>query len=108
MKLDKSIVQRRLDLMQAEGVVSMLPFTKEAFLTSSQTFIPNANVGVDIDVNTLRSQYDALVVCTGATWPRDLKIPNRQTDGIHFAMEYLQVSVVSSDISGPRLITLLI
>jgi glutamate synthase (NADPH/NADH) len=48
-------------------------------------------VGVDIDVDDLREENDALVICTGATWPRDLKIPNRNADGIHFAMEFLQV-----------------
>jgi len=79
MKLDKSVVQRRLDLMAAEGV----------------TFIPNANVGVDTDVHQLRSENDAVVICTGATWPRDLKIPNRETDGIHFAMEFLQMNTKS-------------
>ena len=44
-----------------------------------------------MDVNQLKAENDALVICTGATWPRDLKIANRDTDGIHFAMEYLQV-----------------
>ena len=53
--------------------------------------MPNAHVGVDVDVAQIRAECDALVICTGATWPRDLKIPNRSADGIHFAMEYLQV-----------------
>lgn len=53
----------------------------------------NAHVGTDIDVNELRTQNDAVVICTGATWPRDLKIPGREGNGVHFAMEYLQVSV---------------
>jgi glutamate synthase (NADH) len=53
--------------------------------------VPNANVGVNVDAAELRAENDAVVVCTGATWPRDLKIPNREADGIHFAMEYLQV-----------------
>ncbi|KAI6109954.1 hypothetical protein F5141DRAFT_1196066 [Pisolithus sp. B1] len=79
MKLDKSVVQRRIDLMEAEGV----------------TFVPNAHVGVNVDAVALRSEHDAVVVCTGATWPRDLKIPNRNTDGIHFAMEYLQLNTKS-------------
>ncbi|XP_006458247.1 NADPH-dependent glutamate synthase [Agaricus bisporus var. bisporus H97] len=79
MKLDKNIVQRRIDLMAAEGI----------------TFIPNAHVGVDVDVNELRDQHDAVVVCTGATWPRDLKLPNRSANGIHFAMEYLQLNTKS-------------
>ncbi|KAI0797625.1 hypothetical protein C8Q75DRAFT_739017 [Abortiporus biennis] len=79
MKLDKNIVQRRLDLMAAEGV----------------TFVPNTHVGKDVDVNELHNQNDAVVICTGATWPRDLKIPNRNVDGIHFAMEYLQLNTKS-------------
>ena len=52
-------------------------------------------MGVDVDVTQLRSQNDAVVISTGATWPRDLKIPNRQVDGIHFAMEYLQLNTSS-------------
>ena len=52
----------------------------------------NANIGKDVDADELRAQNDAVVICTGATWPRDLKIPNRQANGVHFAMEYLQVS----------------
>lgn len=79
MKLDKVIVQRRLDLMAAEGI----------------TFVPNAHVGVDVDALQIRSECDALVVCTGATWPRDLKIPNRSASGIHFAMEFLQLNTQS-------------
>lgn len=58
-----------------------------------QTFVPNTNVGVDFDVDDLREENDAVVICTGATWPRDLKLPNREVDGIHFAMEFLQVSI---------------
>ena len=46
---------------------------------------------MDVDATKLRSEHDAVVLCTGATWPRDLKIANRSVDGIHFAMEYLQV-----------------
>lgn len=61
-------------------------------LTTKQTFIPNAHVGVDIDAEEIRAENDALVICTGATWPRDLRIPNRDVEGIHFAMEFLQVS----------------
>jgi len=79
MKLDKTVVQRRLDLMAAEGV----------------TFVPNANVGVDVDIDDLREENDAVVICTGATWPRDLKLPNRDVDGIHFAMEFLQLNTKS-------------
>ena len=57
--------------------------------------MPNANVGIDIDVEDLRADCDALVVCTGATWPRDLRLPNRDADGIHFAMEFLQANTKS-------------
>jgi len=46
---------------------------------------------VDVDAAKLREENDALVICTGATWPRDLKIAGREADGIHFAMEFLQV-----------------
>jgi len=91
MKLDKSIVQRRIDLMAAEGVV----------------FVPNAHVGVDTDTHNIRADNDAVVLCTGATWPRDLKIPGRDADGIHFAMEYLQLnttSLLDSDLEDGRYI----
>ncbi|KAI9466246.1 NADPH-dependent glutamate synthase [Lactarius psammicola] len=91
MKLDKSIVQRRIDLMAAEGVV----------------FVPNAHVGVDTDIHKIRADNDAVVLCTGATWPRDLKIPGRDADGIHFAMEYLQLnttSLLDSDLQDDRYI----
>jgi glutamate synthase (NADPH/NADH) len=54
--------------------------------------VPNAHVGVDTDIHDIRADNDAVVLCTGATWPRDLKIKGRDADGIHFAMEYLQVS----------------
>ena len=79
MKLDKNIVQRRIDLLAAEGI----------------TFVPNSHVGIDVDANTLRNDNDALVVATGATWPRDLKIPGREANGIHFAMEFLQANTKS-------------
>ncbi|KAJ3114572.1 glutamate synthase [NADH] [Phlyctochytrium bullatum] len=74
MKLDKRVVQRRIDLMAAEGV----------------QFVPNVHVGKTVSATDLRNQNDALLIATGATWPRDLPIPNRQLDGIHFAMEFLQ------------------
>lgn len=56
-----------------------------------KTFVPSTNVGVDVDPKQLEAENDAVVICTGATWPRDLKIPNRSADGIHFAMDFLQV-----------------
>ncbi|KAG1151514.1 hypothetical protein G6F38_001223 [Rhizopus arrhizus] len=79
MKLDKKVVQRRLDLLAAEGV----------------KFVPNAHIGVDVDANKIRDENDAMIVATGATWPRDLKIPGRELNGIHFAMEFLQANTKS-------------
>ncbi|KAJ1555378.1 glutamate synthase [NADH] [Nowakowskiella sp. JEL0078] len=79
MKLDKNVVQRRLDLLAAEGV----------------TFIPNADVGNGVDPVELLNNNDALLLATGATWPRDLKIPGRELNGIHFAMEFLHKNTKS-------------
>ncbi|EGG05651.1 uncharacterized protein MELLADRAFT_48761 [Melampsora larici-populina 98AG31] len=79
MKLDKRVVQRRLDLMRDEGI----------------KFVANANVGVNMDVKEIRAANDALVVATGATWPRNLNLPNRDLNGIHFAMEFLQLNTSS-------------
>lgn len=73
MKLDKRIVERRLDLMRAEGV----------------EFVPGVHVGVDFPAKDLVEQYDAVLLACGATKPRDLDIPGRSLAGIHFAMEFL-------------------
>jgi glutamate synthase (NADPH/NADH) small chain len=72
-KLEKGILDRRLELMVAEGV----------------TFRPNAEVGVNHSVEALRSEFDAILLAAGATLPRDLTVPGRELDGIHFAMDYL-------------------
>ncbi|XP_048520396.1 glutamate synthase [NADH]-like isoform X1 [Dendroctonus ponderosae] len=74
MKLSKQVVQRRVDLLTAEGIV----------------FKTNVNVGSDISAKELSEEFDAVVLCTGATWPRDLPLPGRQLNGIHFAMEFLE------------------
>ncbi len=73
MKLDKSIVQRRVDLMAAEGV----------------KFVTGVHVGVDLTLQELRDQNDAVVIATGATVARDLPIPGRNLEGVHFAMQFL-------------------
>jgi len=74
MKLDKQqVVMRRLEVLEAEGV----------------TFVCNTEVGKDLPVETLLKDYDAVVLCTGATKPRDLPIEGRSLKGIHFAMEFL-------------------
>ncbi len=74
MKLDKQeVVLRRVKLMEQEGV----------------KFVCNAHIGVTHDAATLRKDFDAIVVCTGATLPRDLPIEGRTHAGVHFAMEFL-------------------
>ena len=73
MKLDKAQVQRRVDLMAAEGV----------------TFKTNTEVGKEIAAKELLEDFDAIVLCTGATKGRDLPIEGRNLKGIHFAMEFL-------------------
>ncbi|MGF1484737.1 MAG: glutamate synthase subunit beta [Opitutales bacterium] len=74
MKLDKEhVVQRRIRLMEAEGIV----------------FKCGVNVGEDLPVEQLRDAYDSVVLCCGATKPRDLPIPGREAVGVHFAMEFL-------------------
>ncbi|XP_046666504.1 glutamate synthase [NADH] [Homalodisca vitripennis] len=74
MKLSKEVVQRRVKLMADEGII----------------FKTNINVGKDISAKELYEEYDSVVLCTGATWPRDLPIPGRQLEGIHFAMSFLE------------------
>ncbi|GFG41054.1 hypothetical protein Cfor_06824, partial [Coptotermes formosanus] len=74
MKLSKEVVQRRVGLLVKEGI----------------EFKTNINVGKDISAKDLYDEFDALVLCTGATWPRDLPIPGRQLEGIHFAMSFLE------------------
>jgi glutamate synthase (NADPH/NADH) small chain len=80
-KLEKWVVERRVKIMEVEGV----------------TFKTNANVGVNVKVNDLMFEYDAIVLAGGSTIPRDLKIPGRELKGVHFAMEFLpqQNKVVS-------------
>ena len=81
MKLDKRIVQRRVDFMAAEGV----------------KFVTSTAVGPDEEVSlqSLRQENDAVIIATGATVARDLKIPNRELDGIHFAMQFLHKNTKS-------------
>ena len=72
-KLEKWIVDRRIDLLSAEGVA----------------FETGYDVGVDITGAELRTHFDAVVLAMGAGQPRDLPVPGRELDGVHFAMEYL-------------------
>jgi len=79
MKLDKSVVQRRLDLMAAEGI----------------QFINGVNVGVDYGADRITDEFDAIVLCVGATKPRDLALEGRSLRGVHFAMEFLHANTKS-------------
>jgi glutamate synthase (NADPH) small chain len=72
-KLEKHIIDRRLEQMSAEGV----------------KFVTGAEVGKNVAVEDLRSEFDAIVLAGGAESPRDLNVPGRDLQGIHFAMEYL-------------------
>ncbi|MBI3876518.1 MAG: glutamate synthase subunit beta [Verrucomicrobia bacterium] len=74
MKLDKNeVVLRRIKLMEEEGI----------------RFACNVEVGRDLPAKQLMDDFDAIVLCTGATKPRDLPIEGRQLKGVHFAMEFL-------------------
>jgi glutamate synthase (NADPH/NADH) small chain len=79
MKLDKGVVQRRLDLMAAEGV----------------KFVTGADVGRNVDPKQLMAENHAVLLSTGATKPRDLPIPGRALKGVHFAMEFLTANTSS-------------
>jgi len=72
-KLEKWIIDRRLDQLREEGVL----------------FQTGVNVGVDLSAAELRRSFDAVLLCTGSESPRDLPVPGRELTGVHFAMEFL-------------------
>ena len=72
-KLDKSIIDRRLGQMQTEGV----------------DFRPNMTIGVDVSMDKLLEDFDAIVMTGGSEAPRDLPVPGRDLNGVHFAMDFL-------------------
>jgi glutamate synthase (NADPH/NADH) small chain len=72
-KLEKSIIDRRMAQMQAEGV----------------EFRVNSHVGMNVPIERLAVKYDAVVLATGCETPRDLPVAGRDLDGVHFAMEFL-------------------
>jgi glutamate synthase (NADPH/NADH) small chain len=72
-KLEKYVVDRRIKLMEQEGII----------------FRTNAHVGVNISAKHLNDEFDAIVMCGGASAPRELNIPGRQLKGVHFAMDFL-------------------
>jgi len=82
-KMEKTHIDRRMEQMEAEGVC----------------FKPNQNVGGNISPDQLVDEYDAVILAGGAEWPRDLPVPGRELDGVHFAMDFLpsQNKVVAGD-----------
>jgi glutamate synthase (NADPH/NADH) small chain len=72
-KLEKSVIDRRIRLMEQEGII----------------FRTNAHVGVNISAQHLQEEFDAVVLCGGASAPRDLPIPGRNLKGVHYAMDFL-------------------
>jgi glutamate synthase (NADPH) small chain len=72
-KLEKAVLDRRIEQLQGEGIV----------------FQTGAHVGVNVPVEGLRKEFDAIVLSGGAEHPRDLKVPGRELRGVHFAMEFL-------------------
>lgn len=83
-KMEKWVLDRRLKVMEEEGI----------------RFKVNSNVGVNINPDELVDDFDAVVICTGATVARDLKIPGRDLEGIHYAMDFLtpQNKAVAGDV----------
>lgn len=94
MKLDKGVVERRIQLLREEGIEFVTRThvgRREEFPTGHMTQIMQQRGEAIrfVDPADLREQYDALLLATGATVPRDLPLPGRQLQGIHFAMEFL-------------------
>jgi glutamate synthase (NADPH) small chain len=86
MKLDKKeVLLRRIKLMEEEGI----------------RFLCNANVGENVEPQIFLREFDATVICTGATKPRDLPIEGRNLKGVHFAMEYLTANTKALLNGGP-------
>ncbi|ABY24058.1 glutamate synthase [NADPH] small chain [Renibacterium salmoninarum ATCC 33209] len=86
-KMEKEHLDRRLEQMRAEGT----------------RFRAGVEIGKDISWEQLRRRYDAVVICAGATVPRDLPIPGRELSGVHFAMDYLVQSnraVAGDEVAG--------
>lgn len=84
MKLDKQIVQRRVDLLAAEGI----------------RFVTGVEIGKELPADRLRAEFDAVVLCCGATQARELKIEGREFGGVHQAMEFLSRNTQSLLDSG--------
>ena len=79
MKLQKELVQRRINILAEEGIV----------------FVTNTEIGKDISAEQLEADFDAVVLCIGATVPRDLPVEGRELNGVHFAMDFLKANTKS-------------
>ena len=79
MKLDKKIIDRKLDIMRAEGV----------------EFVTNANVGENYKAADLMNQFDSVILACGASNPRDIKVPGREAKGIYYAVDFLTATTKS-------------
>jgi glutamate synthase (NADPH/NADH) small chain len=90
-KMEKRLIDRRLDLLAAEGVI----------------FEPSCEAGVDIAAEELRRRHDAIVLCIGAEQAREIEVPGRDLDGVHLAMDYLtqRNRAVAGDRLGPGAIS---
>ena len=92
MKLEKHIIQRREELMRAEGV----------------EFVTNANVGQDVSADEIMSSFDAVVLACGSSNPRDIKAEGRDAQGIYFAVDFLKAttkSLLDSELSDGKYIS---
>ena len=88
-KLDKSVIDRRIAVMKEDGI----------------SFAANINVGEDYEVDKLMQNFDAILLCTGSTVPRNLQVQGRDLTGVHFAMDYLSSSnkYVAGKINKPKI-----
>lgn len=91
MKIDKKIIDRRAALLEAEGI----------------TFVTNANVGETVSAGELKEKYDAVILACGASNPRDICVPGRESKGIYFAVDFLKAttkSLLDSDFADKKFI----
>lgn len=79
MKIDKKIIDRRIALMEEEGI----------------EFVTNANIGENVSADELMKNYDAVVLACGASNPRDINVPGRDSKGIYFAVDFLKATTKS-------------
>lgn len=84
MKLDKSVIERKLDIMRKEGI----------------EFKTNADVGNTVSAKEILDEFDAVILCCGANEPRDIKVTGREADGVYFAVDFLTANTKSLLNSG--------